>query len=117
MNKSNFKMPLLKHWFENENISNGENYEIKTYNNDCLLVENDTVMFEIVPPHDGLKWLLRIAPISGFDRWANSRAIEEWFENAESICNYLSKNQTNIYKKLLKCLSNDYDELEYTSSF
>lgn len=67
MNKSSFKMSLLKRWFKNENI-NGENYEIKTCDSDCLIVENDTAMFEIVPPHDGLKWLLRIAPISGFDR-------------------------------------------------
>lgn len=111
MNESNFKMPLLKHWFEHENIVNDENYEIRTCDNDCLLVENDTAMFEILPPHDGLKWLLRIAPISGFDRWSNSTAIEEWFESAENICNYLHENQTNIYKTLLKYLSSDYDEI------
>ena len=111
MNESNFKMPLLKHWFEHENIVNDENYEIRTCDNDCLLVKNDTAMFEIVPPHDGLKWLLRIAPISGFDRWSNSTAIEEWFESAENICNYLHEHKTKIYKTLLKYLSSDYDEI------
>lgn len=50
--------------------------------------------------------------ISAFDRWANSTAIEKFFETDIELCNFLYEHQLDIYKELLEYLSEEYDELE-----
>lgn len=56
------------------------------------------------------KWLLRMAPSESFDRWSVSAAVCERFDGAEQIVNYLS-DPSEIYKRLFKRLSKDYQEL------
>lgn len=67
----------------------------------------------IVPPHSGTKyrWLVRFSTVAAFDRWANSRAIEEFFEAKEDVEKYLRENKVNIYTELLEYLSCEYKEL------
>lgn len=101
-------MENIKRWFENDY----ENYDIIEYGGH-LEARTKTVLYMIVEPHSGTdnKWLLRITTISAFDRWANSRAIEEFFETSIELCNYLYEHQLDIYKQLLEYLSSEYDDL------
>ena len=106
-------MEIIKNWFINNMKENNQDYEIDDGYDGLLEVKTDIAIFLIVEPHSGTedKWLLRIAPISSFDRWANSTIIEEFFISDIELYNYLCNNQLNIYKALLKGLSNDYDLL------
>lgn len=101
-------MENIKRWFENDY----ENYDIIEYGGH-LEARTKTVLYMIVEPHSGTdnKWMLRITTISAFDRWANSRAIEEFFETSIELCNYLYEHQLDIYKQLLEYLSSEYDDL------
>ena len=102
-------MRHIKEWFENDY----ENYEIKEFDGN-FEAKTNTTLFLIVSPHSGTnnKWMLRITTISDFDRWANSTAIEEFFDTEIELCNYLYDNQLYIYKSLLEYLSWEYDELK-----
>jgi hypothetical protein len=66
----------------------------------------------VVSPHEGNKyrWLLRIAPMATFDRWANSTVIEKDFGSVDEVVNYLDKNQTGIYQHLFEALSREVVE-------
>lgn len=101
-------MKNIKRWFENDY----ENYEITEYDGH-LEAKTKTVLYLIVEPHSGTdnKWMLRVTTISAFDRWANSRAIEEFFDSEIELCNYLYDHQLDIYKSLLEYLSEEYDEV------
>jgi len=101
-------MKKIREWFENDY----ENYDIEEFDGN-LEAKTDTALFLIVSPHSGTndKWMLRITTISDFDRWANSTAIEEFFDTEIELCIYLHVNQLYIYKTLLKYLSWEYDEL------
>lgn len=102
-------MEEIKEWFEN----NYENYEINEYEGH-LEARTDTVIYMIVAPHSGTdnRWMLRVSTRSAFDRWANSTAVEEFFETEIEVCNYLYEHQLDIYKMLLAYLSEEYDELD-----
>lgn len=78
-----------------------------------MYAHNDFVLAVIVSPHSGTKyrWMVRFSTISAFDRWANSIAIEEFFESKEDVEKYLRENKTQIYAELLKYLSREYEEL------
>ena len=67
----------------------------------------------VVAPHDGNrhKWLLRLAPAVSFDRWANSSYIEEYFDSADDMREYLYNRKFVIYGQLFGMLSEDYAEL------
>lgn len=106
-------MENIKRWFENDKINNGQDYEFYEYDGH-LEVRTETALFMIVEPHNGTnnRWMLRVAAISSFDRWANSTAVEEFFNTDIELCNYLYEHQLNIYKDLLRRLSEDYDEIE-----
>lgn len=84
------------------------------YENNNFYAKNDTIIALVVSPHEGTdnKWMLRMTPRASFDRWANSRQIEEFFDTAERLNQYLAKNRLNIYKTLLTQLSEDYKELD-----
>lgn len=77
-------------------------------------IKTDTVIFLVVSPHSGTQneWMLRVSTIAAFDRWANSRAIEEFFESDTELCAYLTWNMLHVYKTLLGYLSKEYDEME-----
>lgn len=106
-------MEIIKRWFENDTINSGQHYDICEYDGH-LEAKTDSALFMAVSPHDGTnnKWMLRVAPIVSFDRWANSTAVEKFFDTNIELCNYLYENQSNIYKMLLECLSEDYQQLE-----
>lgn len=101
-------MENIKHWFENDY----ENYDITGYDGH-LEARTNIVTFLVVAPHSGTKnrWLLRATTRSAFDRWANSTAIERFFETDIELCNYLHEHQLDIYKDLLAYLSEEYDEI------
>ena len=98
----------IKRWFENDY----ENYDVTEYDGH-LEARTKTVLYLIVEPHSGTdnRWLLRVTTISAFDRWANSRVIEEFFDSEIELCNYLYEHQLDIYKNLLEYLSEEYDEI------
>ena len=102
-------MENIKQWF----INNQEKYKIEI-NDGVLYARSKTIYFMIVSPRDGNKnkWMLRVTTISSFDRWANSTAVELFFNTDTELINYLSNHQLDIYKDLLEYLSLEYDELD-----
>ena len=78
-----------------------------------MYARNKLMLAAVVPPHEGtdFKWMLRLSTVSAFDRWANSRAIEEFFESKEDVEKYLRENKIQIYTELLEYLSREYKEL------
>lgn len=100
-------MENIKRWFEND----CEKYEIREYEG-RLEARTNTVIYMIVSPHIGTdnRWMLRVTTISAFDRWANSMAVEMFFETDIELCLYLYDHQLDIYKDLLEYLSLEYEE-------
>lgn len=98
-------MDIVKKWFE----ENG--YEVDKY--ETLQAKTDTVLFLVVEPHSGTngRQMLRVAALASFDRWANSTVVEEFFDTEADLCNYLENNQFDIYKNVLKRLSEEYEEM------
>ena len=94
-------MNIVKKWFE----ENG--YEVDKY--ETLQAKTDTVLFLVVELHSGTngRWMLRVAALASFDRWANSTAVEEFFDAETDLCNYFENNQFDIYKNVLKRLSEE----------
>ena len=104
-------MNNVRNWFTNGN--DGIYYDI--YEDDGRLkAKTDTIKYLIVEPREGNgnKWLLRISTIAAFDRWANSRTIEKFFDTETELCEYLKGHQLEIYRALIRYLSDQYDELE-----
>lgn len=101
-----------KNWFEDDAANSGEHYDFLEYEGH-LEVRTETAIFMVVEPHSGTnrKWMLRISTMRAFDRWANSTPIELFFDSDVKLCNYLHDNQLNIYKRLLKYLSEEYDDI------
>ena len=99
-------MNIIKNWFKD----NG--YKVDEYET-TLQAKTDTILFLVVEPHDGTngKWMLRVAALVSFDRWANSTAVEEFFDTETGLCNYLENNQLYIYKDVLRSLSEEYEEM------
>lgn len=99
-------MDIIKNWFKD----NG--YEV----DECemtLQAKADTILFLVVEPHNGTngKWMLRVAALVSFDRWANSTTVEEFFNTETGLRNYLENNQLYIYKDVLRSLSEEYEEM------
>lgn len=101
-------MENVRRWFENDY----ENYDIAEYDGN-LEAKTNIVRYLIVSPHSGTNnsWMLRVTTVSAFDRWANSTAIEKFFDSSIELCLYLYDHQLEIYKELLGYLSVEYDEL------
>lgn len=101
-------MKDIKRWFENDY----ENYELVEYGGHLEAI-TDIAHFLIVSPHSGTnnRWMLRVAATASFDRWANSTAIEEFFDSSIELCLYLYDHQLDIYKELLGSISKDYAEV------
>ena len=90
-------------------------YGVKTasINDERLHAESDSMVFLVVAPHDEMKkWLLRIAPRSTFDRWANSVVIERQFDNVASIANWLKMEKMFVFMKVLNSLSNEVVDMK-----
>jgi hypothetical protein len=102
-------MEKIKQFFEWDD----EYYEISEYNG-ILEAKTKIVVYLVVAPHSGTdnRWMLRVSTLSAFDRWANSTAVEEFFETDIEVCNYLDEHQLDIYKTLLAYLSKEYDEFD-----
>lgn len=95
-----------------------QKYELRTETTkENIYAINDTIICLVVAPHTGTnnRWMIRFSTVSSFDRWANSCAIEEFFDTKEAIIQYLEEKQVDIYKQLLVYLSSEYDEF-YTCS-
>ena len=105
-------MENIRRWFENDQVNNGQNYEIDEYEGH-LEARTSTVIFMVVEPHSGTKnrWMLRVSTESAFDRWGNSTAIEKFFDSDIELCNYLYEHQLDIYKDLVEYLSREYDDV------
>lgn len=81
-------------------------------NNERMHAESDSMVFLVVAPHDDMKnWLLRIAPRSTFDRWANSTVIERCLDNVECIVNWLRNEKMFVFVKVLNSLSREVEEM------
>lgn len=105
-------MENIRRWFENDKVNNGQDYEIYEFEGH-LEARTGTVIFMIVEPHSGTRnrWLLRVTTESAFDRWANSTAVEKFFNTDIELCNYLHEHQLDIYKDLVGYLSREYDDV------
>lgn len=106
-------MEEIRRWFEDD----CDNYEIEEYE-EHLVARTETAIYMVVAPHNGtdFQWVLRVSTRSAFDRWANSTAIEEFFDTDIEVRDYLYENQLEIHKALLAYLSEKYDELEEATS-
>ena len=102
-------MKKIKEFFEHS----GEIFDIDE-NEYRMDAESETAIFLIVKPHSGTnnKWMLRVSTVSAFDRWANSTAVQEFFDTDAELCNYLRSHRLEICKELLEYLSKEYKELE-----
>lgn len=102
-------MENIRRWFENDY----RNYDIYEYDGHLEATTN-TVHYMIVSPHSGTdnRWMLRVTTVSAFDRWANSTAVQEFFDTDIELCNYLYEHKLEIYENLLEYLSKEYDELD-----
>ena len=99
-------MKNIRRWLENDQMNNGQNYEIEEYEGH-LEARTDTVIFMIVEPHSGTKnrWMLRVSTRSASDRWANSTAIEEFFDrDIENNTIVICKNTLTSRLMFQKCL-------------
>ena len=99
-------MDIINNWFKYNC------YEV----DECemtLQAKTETILFLVVEPHNGTdgKWMLRVAALVSFDRWANSTAVEEFFDTETQLRNYLENNQLYIYKDVLRSLSEEYEEM------
>ena len=105
-------MENIRRWFENDKVNNGHDYDIYEYE-DHLEARTDTDIFMVVELHSRTKnrWMLRVSTKSAFDRWANSTAIEEFFDSEIELCNYLYEHQLDIYMDLVRYLSSEYDDI------
>ena len=99
-------MNIIKKWFKDNS------YEVDEYET-TLQAKTDTIIFMVVEPHNGTngKWMLRVAALVSFDRWANSTAVEEFFDTETGLRNYLENNQLHIYKDILRSLSEEYEKM------
>lgn len=79
---------------------------------DRIDAKNDSLLILVVAPHDNFnKYLLRIAPICTFDRWANSTVIEREFDSIKWLVEWLKKNELEVVKKVLNSLSGEVSEV------
>lgn len=87
---------------------------IESLDEATVYAENDMIIALVVAPHSGTKykWLLRFSTAAAFDRWANSTAIEEFYETEDEVIKYLEDNVMQVYQQLLNYLSNEYDEMK-----
>ena len=99
-------MDIIKNWFEDNGYEVDESEMI-------LQAKTDTILFLVTEPHSGTngKCMLRVAAYVSFDRWANSTAVEEFFDTEIGLRNYLENNQLYIYKDVLRSLSAEYEEM------
>lgn len=99
-------MDIIKNWFKDNGYEVDESEMI-------LQAKTDTILFLVTEPHSGTngKWMLRVAALASFDRWANSTAVEEFFDTEIGLRNYLENNQLYIYKDVLRSLSDEYEEM------
>ena len=99
-------MDIIKNWFKDNDYEVDESEMI-------LQAKTDTILFLVVEPHIGTngKWMLRAAALASFDRWANSTAVEEFFDTEIELYYYLGNNQFDIYKDVLRSLSEEYEEI------
>ena len=100
-------MENIKRWFENDY----EKYDIHEYDGN-FEAKTIIIRYLIVSPHSGTdnRWILCVTTASTFDRWANSTAIEKFFDSSIELCLYLYDHQLDIYKNLLEYLSLEYEE-------
>lgn len=79
-----------------------------------IYAQSDLITCQVVMPHSGTdnKWMIRFSTVAGFDRWANSCAIEIFFEYKDELLEYLERDRVGIYEDLLRYLSDEYFELE-----
>ena len=56
-------------------------------------------------------WMLRMAPQSSFDRWANSAYLDLFFKDIDDLIGFLEQEKAYMYQVLFKGLSAEYDEL------
>jgi hypothetical protein len=81
-----------------------------------LYATNDIINLMIVSPHKGTnnKWMLRVGAMPTFDRWANSTALERFFDCPEHVAVYLEEHADYIYKKALESLALDVQDMKKT---
>ena len=105
-------MELIKIMLKNRyNLAADNKYGMLVGDNGLIKVQVEPPRTNCLPTDEHSKWLLRMAPSESFDRWSVSAAITERFDAPEQIVSYLS-NAADVYKMLLKKLSEDYKELE-----
>ena len=81
----------------------------------CDRVEGSSehIVVLVVAQHKGTNnyWMLRMAPQSSFDRWANSAYLELFFADINDLSGFLEQEKAYIWQVLFKGLSAEYDEL------
>jgi hypothetical protein len=107
-------MNNIEQWFKNHYTTNCYLTEVDDFEGELYINVDDIISFMIVAPHSGTnnQYMLRVSTLSAFDRWANSTAIEKFFNTEFELIDYLNEHQLDIYKELLSYLSEEYNELD-----
>lgn len=81
---------------------------------DIFDVDDGTIRGQIVPPHDGTgnRWFFRFAASASFDRWANSTACQAFFNEFDTMVDYLKESEAFILRQILEELNEDYKETD-----
>lgn len=79
-----------------------------------LYATNEFINLMVVSPHEGTnnKWMLRVGAMATFDRWANSTALERFFDKPEHVAMYLEEHADYVYKKVLESLTCDAQDMK-----
>jgi hypothetical protein len=86
--------------------------EVDATSESHLHATNEFINLMVVTPHGGThgKWMLRVGAMATFDRWANSTALERFFDKPEHVAIYLEQHRDYVYKKVLEKLSREVIE-------
>lgn len=92
------------------------NLKVDVTSESHLYATNEFVNLMVVSPHEGTrnKWMLRVGAMATFDRWANSTALERFFDEPEHVAIYLEEHMDYVYKRVLESLTQDARDMQET---
>ena len=102
-------MEKIKQW-----VKENPDYKIVYDKYDCLQFKTGTVFIQVNDRKCKVddRFVLSVSTIAAFDRWANSLAVEKFFITEGEVVDYLFNNELDIYKDLIKYLSEEYADME-----
>ena len=98
-------------------ILNDSGYKTQR-NEDRLDFESDTIVgFVRYLDENENRFILRASSKAGFDRWANSVAVEEFFKTKEDLEKYLLTEKEKFYNDIMAYMSEEIVDLTSQAGF